>query len=187
MDSSIAVVPLASPKRSTRTQVARSLTAALLIACIGVNTAAATGLSRADLTSQDSLLPAHLTIAQDLASTEAIIGSIDALDEGEIAELEGIYALSATGAAGEVAAPDTQKSWKTALAKAILKSSAFKAALKRVSERAYIWYMGHINQVVSAMDGVTRWETAAIAGALAAVGVPPTYANFIARVLAFFL
>jgi hypothetical protein len=187
MDSSIAVVPLAPSKRSVRSSAARSLTAALLIACIGVNTAAATGLARSGPATQDVVVPAHLALPSDLATTEALIDSIDALDEGEIAELESIYAGTGLDSTAGSNAVDTQKSWKTALAKAILKSSAFKAALRRVSERAYIWYMGHVNQVVSAMDGVTRWETAAIAGALAAVGVPPTYANFIARVLSFFL
>ena len=67
---------------------------------------------------------------------------------------------------GEASTSDQQKSWKTVLAKAILRSSAFKAALRAASERAYVWYMGRINPVLAAMDQVTSWEVVGIATAL---------------------
>lgn len=160
-----------------------SLTAGSLIACMGVNTAL--GLDQVAAAPQDSAV----TAAPDLAASDSadvspvVRQTIENLDVGERAELDSIYAEAQK-------APDFQQrsySWKTWLAKAILKSSAFRKALRAVSERAYVWYMGHINPVVNAMDAVTSWEVNGITIALVAVGVPQVYAKFIATVLAFFL
>lgn len=183
MDSSIAVVPLAPEKYSTRRKVGRSLTAALLIACVGINTVCATGLTRDRGTAQELVIPAHLALPSDLAVTESVYEAIEALDEGEIAELDGIYA----NAGGDATAVDGQKGWRTALAKAILKSSAFKAALRRASERAYVWYMNNINHVIVAIDATQSFTYNGIYAALRFAHVPDAFAKIIARVLSLML
>jgi len=188
MDSSVAVVLQTPAEHSSKRTITRSLTAALLIACIGVNTVFATGFDRATAAVKDAG-PGSAAYVVDLSdsSQDVLDQVIDSLDEGALAELDGIYAEASANATNGTVATDSQKSWKTVLAKAILKSSAFKAALRAASERAYVWYMGHINPVLAAMDQVTSWEVVGIATALGAVGVPPSWAKIIAKVLAFFL
>lgn len=187
MDSSIAVELQAPAKHGAKRTVTRSLTAALLIACIGVNTVFATGFDRAAIARDTGPTSAAYVVDLSDSTQDVLDQTIGSLDEGALAELDGIYAEASANAASSTTATDSQKSWKTVLAKAILKSSAFKAALRAASERAYIWYMGHINPVLAAMDQVTSWEVVGIATALGAVGVPPSWAKIIAKVLAFFL
>lgn len=182
MDTNFATSPSDSNHHPLRR--GRAAIAAMLIACISMNSAFATGL--AQRAAQQTNAAVEVTL-NEVAVDQQLIQSIDALDEGQFAELQAIYVDAAAAHPGEASTSDQQKSWKTVLAKAILKSSAFKAALRAASERAYVWYMGHINPVLAAMDQVTSWEVVGIATALGAVGVPPSWAKIIAKVLAFFL
>ncbi len=183
MNTNFTASPSGSSNRPFRR--GRAAIATLLIACIGMNTAFATGLAQRSAAQQVNTA-VEVTL-DDVAVSQLLDQSIDALDEGQFAELQNIYIDASATHPGEASAPDQQKSWKTWLAKAILKSSAFKAALKAASQRAYLWYMDHINAVVAGMDAVNSFSQNGITVALVAAGVPESWAKIIAKVLAFFL
>lgn len=178
----------------------RCVVAAMLMGCIGVNTALATGLSYtgpADVSAnyKNELHEEFLGIESAIRTQAEFDEFISKLDSEAIAELRGIYAVydlaedSATdsGDISEHQRKGIREKIIAAAIKAVMKSKAFYAALKSVNYQVYVWYLTNQGRILGAIDAAASFSYNAILTALLAARVPEPYAKIIAKVISWFV
>lgn len=178
----------------------RCIVAAMLMGCIGINTALATGLSytngtEAPASYKNELHEEFLSIESAIRTQEEFDDFISKLDPEALAELRGIYAVydlaedstADTGEASEHQRKGIREKIIAAAIKAVMKSKAFYAALRNVNYQVYAWYLQNQGRILGAIDAAASFSYNAILTALLAARVPEHYAKIIAKVISWFV